>query len=147
MAGVPIDPLAAARERAEQNAFWRHLGVVVDAAEPGWVRLRVPVRDQLRNGPGAPLHGGVLSALIDMSVGGALATVAERAEGGVDQTTLDLNVSFLAAATTGAVLAEGRLLRRGRTIAFGEGRVTDEGGRLLAVGRATYMLLAPRPAP
>jgi acyl-coenzyme A thioesterase PaaI-like protein len=38
-------------------------------------------------------------------------------------------------------VAEGSILRKGRTIAFGEARITDATGRLLAVGRATYMLL------
>ena len=139
------DPLAVVRERAQRNHYWRHLGVEVDAAGEGWVRLKVPVRDEMRNGPGAPLHGGVFSALVDMAVGGALATTSARAEGGVDQTTLDLNVSFMAAATAGSVLAEGRLLRRGRAIAFGECRITDDAGKLLAVGRATYMIVPPRP--
>jgi uncharacterized protein (TIGR00369 family) len=64
----------------------------------------------------------------------------------VGQTTLDLNVSFLASASEGAVFAEGRILRKGRTVAFGEATITDAGGRLLAVGRATYMILAPRGA-
>ena len=143
-AGVPADPLAIVRERTQRNHYWRHLGVEVAAAGEGWVRLTVPVRDELRNGPGAPMHGGVFSALVDMAVGGALATTSERAEGGVDQTTLDLNVSFMAAATAGAVTAEGRLLRRGRAIAFGECRISDDAGKLLAVGRATYLIVAPR---
>jgi acyl-CoA thioesterase len=144
-AGVPGDPLTSSHERTQSNLFWRHLGVEVDSAGDGWVRLRVAVRDELRNGPGAPMHGGVLSSLVDMAVGGALATTQERAEGGVNQVTLDLNVSFVAAATAGVVVAEGRLLRRGRSVAFGEARITDEAGRLLAVGRATYMIPGPRP--
>jgi uncharacterized protein (TIGR00369 family) len=63
----------------------------------------------------------------------------------VGQSTLDLNVSFLAAAGDGDLFAEGRLLRRGRTIAFGEARISDASGRLVAVGRATYMLLTSKP--
>jgi acyl-coenzyme A thioesterase PaaI-like protein len=53
-------------------------------------------------------------------------------------------VSFVGAARGDAVYAEGRILRRGRTIAFGETRVTDGAGALVAVGRATYMIIAPR---
>jgi len=141
---VPDDLLTLVRERTQTNRFWRHLGVEVEDAAPGRVRLRVPVRDELRNAPGAPVHGGVLSALVDMAVGGALATLHEASEGGVGQATLDLNVSFIGAATAGAVVAEGRILKRGRTIAFGEATVTDEAGRLLAAGRATYMLVGAR---
>ena len=49
------------------------------------------------------------------------------------------------AAGDGDLFAEGRLLRRGRTIAFGEARISDASGRLVAVGRATYMLLTSKP--
>ena len=132
------------RERARTNLFWRTLGVEVEDAKDGWVRLRVPIRDDLRNATGAPLHGGVYSALVDMAVGGALSTLHAEAAGGVGQTTLDLNVSFIAAATEGAVYAEGQILKRGRSVAFGEARITDGQDRLLAVGRATYMIIAAR---
>jgi uncharacterized protein (TIGR00369 family) len=142
---MPVDLLTLTRERTQANLFWRYLGVQVDDAGDGWVRLRVPVADGLRNAAGAPVHGGVLSALVDMAVGGALSTTHDNAGGGVGQTTLDLNVSFLAAAGDGDIVAEGRLLRRGRSIAFGEARITDGAGKLVAVGRATYMLLQPKP--
>ena len=142
---MPADLLTLTRERAQANLFWRYLDVQVDDAGEGWVRLRVPVKDGLRNAAGAPVHGGVLSALVDMAVGGALGTTHDNAAGGVGQATLDLNVSFLAAAGDGDILAEGRLLRRGRSVAFGEARITDGAGKLVAVGRATYMLLQPKP--
>jgi uncharacterized protein (TIGR00369 family) len=141
---MPDDRLIAIRQRAQDNLFWRHLGIEVEDAKEGWVRLRVPVRDELRNAAGAPVHGGVYSALVDTAVGGALSTLHDSAAGGVGQTTLDLNVSFLASASEGAVFAEGRILRRGKSIAFGEATITDSAGRLVAVGRATYMILAPR---
>jgi uncharacterized protein (TIGR00369 family) len=136
------DPLAVVRARAQSNLFWRHLGTEVVDAKPGWVRLRVPVRDDLRNATGAPVHGGVMSALVDMAVGGALSTLHAASAGGVGQSTLDLNVSFVAAASDGEVFAEGRIIKRGRTIAFGEASITDGQGRLVAVGRATYMIIA-----
>ncbi len=134
------DLLERVRARARDNAFWRYLGVEVAEASEGRVRLLVRARDEIRNAPGAPVHGGVFSALVDMAVGGALATMHEAAAGGVGQTTLDLNVSFIGAGT-GDVIAQGR---RGRTIAFGEATITDEAGKLLAVGRATYMILPPK---
>lgn len=140
---MPSDLLTVTRQRAQDNLFWRYLGVIVEEAGEGWVRLRVPVKDGLRNAAGAPVHGGVLSALVDMAVGGALGTTHENAAGGVGQTTLDLNVSFISSAVDGDLVAEGRLLRRGRSIAFGEARITDGAGKLVAVGRATYMLLQP----
>jgi uncharacterized protein (TIGR00369 family) len=141
---VADELLASVRARAHANLFWRHLGIEVEAAAEGWIRLRVPMRDELRNAAGAPVHGGVLATLIDAAIGGALGTYGTAAAGGTDQATLDLNVSYVGAARGDALLAEGRIIRRGRTIAFGETRVTDPAGTLVAVGRATYMLLSPR---
>ena len=141
---MPPDPLTAVRARAQSNLFWRHVGVEVADAREGWVRLRVPIRAALCNAAGAPVHGGVYSALVDMAVGGALSTLHDEAAGGVGQTTLDLNVSFLAAATAGDIFAEGRILKRGRSIVFGEAQITDNAGKLLATGRATYMIIAGR---
>jgi len=135
------DLLDAARERARTNLFWRYLGIEVVDAKPGWVRLAVPIRDEIKNAAGAPVHGGVYSALVDTAVGGALATLHEASAGGVGQTTLDLNVSFLSGASEGEIFAEGRILRRGRTIAFGEATISDREGKVVAVGRATYMIL------
>jgi uncharacterized protein (TIGR00369 family) len=141
---VAEDLLADVRERAHANLFWRYLGIEVEAAGEGWIRLRVPLRDELRNAAGAPVHGGVLATLVDAAIGGALGTYGSAAAGGVDQATLDLNVSFVGAARGDGLLAEGRIIRRGRTIAFGETRVTDAAGNLVALGRATYMIIIPR---
>src|SRR4030095_13674705 len=93
---------------------------------------------------GAPVHGGVLATVVDAAVGGALGTYGSAAAGGVDQATLDLNVTYIAAARGEAIFAEGKIIRRGRSVAFGETRVTDASGTLVAVGRATYMIIQPR---
>lgn len=141
---VADDLLAAVRARAQANLFWRTLGIEVVDARPGTIRLRLPIRDELCNAAGAPLHGGVVCSLVDMAIGGALGTLREASAGGVNQTSIELNVSFMAAARQGDVFAEGRILKHGRTLAFGEASITDADGNLLAVGRATYMILGPR---
>jgi uncharacterized protein (TIGR00369 family) len=141
---VADDLLGLARDRTRLNRFWQYLGIEVVDVREGWARLRVRVRDELRNAPGAPVHGAVYAALVDAAVGCALSTVNEASGGGVGQTTLDLNVTYLAAARGSEIYGEGTLLKRGRTIAFGDVRVTDADGTPVAVGRATYMILAPR---
>jgi uncharacterized protein (TIGR00369 family) len=136
--------LERARERGRDNSYWGYLGIEVDDAGEGWIRLRLTIRDELRNGQAAPLHGGVLSSLIDAAVGGALGTVNESNQGGVGQATLDLNITYIGAAREGTVTAEGRIIRKGGTIAFGEADIRNEAGDLIARGRVTYMLLRPR---
>lgn len=138
------DLLAGLRERTRANNFWRTIGVEAVDADEGYAKLRVPIRDDLRNADGAPVHGGVISFLVDAAVGGALGTLHEGSTGGVGQVTLDLNVTFLGAARSGAILAEGRILKRGGTIAFGEVTVTDEAGEAIAKGRVTYLIRRPK---
>src|SRR5207247_9043765 len=94
-------------------------------AKVGAVLVNSPILDGLRNAGGAPVHGGVYSALVDMAVGGALSTLHEAAAGGVGQATLDLNVSFVGAVTEGPIFAEGRIIKRGRTVAFGQAGCVD----------------------
>src|SRR3972149_4893646 len=48
---MPADLLTLTRERAKANLFWRYLGVQVDDAGEGWVRLRSP---RPRRAPAAP---------------------------------------------------------------------------------------------
>lgn len=56
-------------------------------------------------------------------------------------TTLDLQVNNLAAAASGKIIAEGRLIRMGRTIGLAEGTLKDENGRLLVQGTSKMFVL------
>ena len=97
------DLLARVREAARTNLYWRFLGIELEDAGEGWVRLRVPVRDELKNRAVGRLHGGVYSSLVDGAVGAARMTLSEQG-----QATLDLNVSFLASVSEGDIFAVGR---------------------------------------
>src|SRR6478736_954407 len=55
-------------------------------------------------------------------------------------TIVGLSVDFLAAAQGQQVIAEARVLRRGRNLCFCDVDVTDAGGRLVAKGIVTYKL-------
>ncbi|HWO94158.1 MAG TPA: PaaI family thioesterase, partial [Dehalococcoidia bacterium] len=102
---------------------------------------RLPVTDQLRNGPRASLHGGVLAAVVDAAIASALATLLpEDTEAGALTATLDLNITYISAVREGELRAEGRILRRGRSIAFGQTDIFDATGELVSTGRATYRI-------
>lgn len=138
------DLFARVRERGRRNTFWQTVGLEVTNAGEGFADLSLDVRDDLRNGPQTSLHGGVLASAIDAAVAAALATLLPvDTEAGTLTSTLDLNVSFLAPAMSGRLTIKGRILRRGRSIAFGQADVFDEQGAMLATGRATYNIRAP----
>ena len=59
-------------------------------------------------------------------------------------TSLDLNVTNLAAVRGGKLITEARVVRQGRSISISEAAVKDETGRLLAYGTSKLMSLEGR---
>src|SRR5262249_26690889 len=96
-----------------------HLGVSVEDLDDGRVRLSLPVRKHFLNEVGL-VHGGVASLLLDGAMGRAI--VRTLAEGEMCA-TVHLSVQFLAAAPMTTIRAEGRVVKRGRSVAFLEGEV------------------------
>ncbi|HEY7270627.1 MAG TPA: PaaI family thioesterase, partial [Dehalococcoidia bacterium] len=114
---------------------------------PGRATLRLPLADKILNGGQGVPHGGALCSAMDIAVGIALnAANAEAAatEGRMGQTTTDINVSFLSGAREGPLTIDAHLIRRGGTLAVGESTVRDATGNVVAVGRATFMILRAR---
>ncbi|MDX1509973.1 MAG: PaaI family thioesterase [Nitriliruptorales bacterium] len=84
------------------------------------------------------LHGGLLGALADMAIGGAIATTLEDGE---SFTTLTLNANYLGAVVQGSVTASAEVVRRGRRTAFVRCRI-DHGDRHVAEFDSICMILA-----
>ena len=63
---------------------------------------------------------------------------------GTGYTTLELKISLVRGISeaTGKVRAEGRVLTSGRRVGNAEGRLVDAGGKLLAHGTSTCLIMA-----
>lgn len=90
------------------------------------------------------IQGGYCAVILDDTMAmGALAKIG----GGYALPTLDMNLAYLRAAPMGEqVVAEGWLVRRGRTVAFLEGQLLDAEGRICTKASITCMV-RERPAP
>jgi uncharacterized protein (TIGR00369 family) len=91
--------------------------------------------------PIGSVHGGIAATILDSCMGCAVHTTLEA---GVAYTTTDLQVRYLRAMsdTTGRVLAEGRVIHRGKRTATAEGRLFVESDeRLLAHGTTGCVIL------
>ena len=139
--------LDALRARIDDGsvAYWTTLGIVVDRVDAaGHVTLSLPMRPELGTRRADVMHGGAIASLIDAAAGAAVFTLRENGDDTwTGQATLDMNVTFLNAATT-AVVAEANVLRHSRSLAFVAVDVRDRDGALLAVGRATYSIIRQR---
>ncbi|HXY72535.1 MAG TPA: PaaI family thioesterase [Actinomycetota bacterium] len=114
------------------------MGIEVLEASGQSVTARMPVDGNLQ--PYGVLHGGATAALCETvgSIGASIAAPDRMAMG------IELNVNHLRSVGGGSITAVGTVLHSGRTTAVWDVRVTDDDGRLVAVGRLT---LAVREVP
>lgn len=101
--------------------------------EKGTIRLSFMATDAFLNPAGA-VQGGILVAMLDDTMGPALWVMNGEETYSV---TIDLSVSFLAAAKPGLLYGEGRVVQRGKTIAFLEAQLSDPDGRIVARSTAS----------
>ncbi len=99
----------------EQSPYSKFLGVKLELIDESGARLVLPYQDANSN-PGQALHGGC-AASIGAIAGQAIARTALGAEAGPFHTA-QMQVSYLAAAIGEDIVAEARLLRRGRELCF-----------------------------
>ncbi len=120
-----------------ESPFYRHLGMEVIEAGEGRARLRLPVKDELKNLYGI-LHGGVIAALLDSSCSIAVGTLLEADEAAV---TLDQRINYISNVKEGVLYGEGRALHKGRYTGVGQAEVRDEEGNLVAAGMTTSFVI------
>jgi uncharacterized protein (TIGR00369 family) len=123
---------------AEPLPFAKLLGLELVTVTPERVEAVLCVREELCTRP-AILHGGAVIALADTL--GAIATVANLAEGATT-TTIESKTNFLAAIPLGdTARAECIPLHRGRTTMVWQTRVTRSDGRVAALVIQTQLVL------
>lgn len=109
--------------------------------DPDRARVRLPLRDELRQ-PFGLLHGGVMSSLVESICSRATAlAVAERGMIAMGQS---ISVNFIRPITEGAIEVEARARHRGRTTWVWDVEVRDDEVRLCALAQMT---IAVRPRP
>jgi uncharacterized protein (TIGR00369 family) len=100
------------------------------------LELRLPPREELEGGAGpGHLHGGAIGALLDTA-----ATFALLAAGVARAPTVNYRVDLLRPAANTALRATARVRRRGRTLAVVDVEAHDDAGRLVALGRFTFVV-------
>ena len=109
--------------------------------EAGTIEVAFTATEQFLN-PIGVVHGGLLAAMLDDTMGPALVATLGP---GQFAPTADLHVQFLRPARPGRLLGRGRVVRRGRDIAFMAGELLDEGGQIVAVATATAQIRAVGP--
>ena len=96
----------------DRQGMMLHLGVRLLQVEPGRVTLALPYSDRVTQQQGG-FHGGAMGALADIAGGYAALTVAPE---GMEVTTVEYKINFLAAFQGGELQATGRVSKAGKRI-------------------------------
>ena len=88
--------------------------------------------------PMGTLHGGILCDIADAAMGMAFASTLAPKE---SFTTVELKINFFRPVWEAQLKAEGRVVRRGRSLGYVECDITDERGRLVAKAASTCLAL------
>jgi uncharacterized protein (TIGR00369 family) len=115
------------------------IGFELEEADEGHVVFSIVPGEQHYN-PIGSVHGGVAATLLDSAMGAAVHSTLQE---GTAYVTLEVKFNLVRpiSAETGRVLAEGKVIHRGRSVATVEASLrTAEGDKLLAHGTSTCLI-------
>jgi acyl-CoA thioesterase len=123
----------------DANPFFSTIGVEIGPYGDGTALLSLEIGPGLLNGDGW-LQGGMYTALADEAMALALYTALGPEEG---IATISETTSFLRGVREGTIVARGRVIKKGRRVAFAEAFVRGESpdGPLLATSQASFAVI------
>jgi uncharacterized protein (TIGR00369 family) len=121
------------KDGRQANPFFCLTGIDIVHVEAGKTLLRMPVRPDMHNGVGW-LQGGMLVAIADEAMALALYPLLEKDEG---IATIAESTSFIKGIRKGTILAEARVIKKGRRVAFMEAEVWADEGEKILLSRTT----------
>lgn len=125
----------------DANPFFRLMDIELGPYGGGEAVLFMPVRPDMLNGVGW-LQGGLYSALCDEAMALALFTLLENGEA---IATISESTSFLQGIRKGSIVARAKVIKKGRTVAFVEGRVMSrDDATSLSCTQASFAIIPKR---
>jgi len=105
-------PLTRVQASFERQGMMQHLGARLLQVEPGLCVIALPYSDKVTQQQDG-FHGGAMGALADIAGGYAGLTMAPQ---GMEVTTVEYKINFLAALRDGELRATGRVVKAGRRV-------------------------------
>jgi uncharacterized protein (TIGR00369 family) len=135
-----IDLSADLAERMAATSFYPWFGFSIVSARRGEVEIAMEAEPHHLNLQGL-VHGGVIATMLDSAAGMSVKTTLEE---GRRHVTAQLSVTYLSPAQPGRLLARGKALRVGVSIAHAESEVLDDRGRAVAKATAVISVMPAR---
>ena len=128
--------------------FNKVLGLKVESLDPQAPKLRFDMKPELIGNPRRQiLHGGVISAVLDVAAGFAIHLAVAKVKDEDPERgnfpsigTIDLRVDYLRPGRGKFFIATGRVVRLGNRVAVAHMEMANDTGELIATGGAAYMV-------
>ena len=128
--------------------FNKVVGMKVESVDPVAPKLRFDMRPELiGNARLQILHGGVISAVLDVAAGFAIhlavmrKKLEEPKEGHFPNIgTINLHIDYLRPGRGRYFIATGRVVRLGNRVAVAQMELVNDSAELIATGNAAYMI-------
>jgi len=116
---------------------WRVLEAEIGS---GRIRLQFEGKPEFVN-PVGNIQGGFLAGMLDYVLSDALATTLDEGEVGP---TVEFKVNYVHPSKLGVILGNGRVVHKGRSLAFLEGDLRTPDGELIATASGTARIVHSR---
>ena len=132
---LDLDRLVTAVQNSD---FYQLLGMEIVDIKPGYSKLRLRFRKTLTHAGGVG-HGGVMASIADSCIACALFGMIEDPKD-LGISTIEMKLNYFRPFKEGEMIAEGRIIQKGSSIAVGEMDVHDGNGLVYGKGISTYKL-------
>jgi uncharacterized protein (TIGR00369 family) len=131
-----MDILRDLIKRGETCPYYTLLNMKIREVKDGYARLTMELEKKhlqfLKT-----VHGGAIASLADSAA--AWATVGSAGVKTIP-VTVEMKINFLAPVESGLLVAEARIVHKGKTISLSDVEVKDNKGRIVAKSLVTYYL-------
>src|ERR1700757_57814 len=134
--GTPLKADFRTRAKTNDVAVARLIGFEAKQIADGRAVVTLAAGPQHAN-PMGTLHGGILCDIADAAMGMAFASTLAEEE---TFTTVELKINFFRPVWEANLKAEGRVVRRGRSLGYLECEIADERGQLIAKAASTCLV-------
>ncbi len=135
--GIPSKSDFRTRAKTNDVAVARLIGFEAKEIADGRAVVTLAAGPQHAN-PMGTLHGGILCDIADAAMGMAFASTLAPDE---SFTTVELKINFLRPVWQALLRANGKVVRRGRSLGYVECEITDKRGQLVAKAASTCLVL------
>jgi uncharacterized protein (TIGR00369 family) len=132
--------LQGATEQARRdNTLHDLMALSVIRHDDSATALTMELTESVRGSAEGTVHGGMLATLADVAAAFSLSGTYDAQT--LRPVTTDMHIRYYRQPRSGPILAEARIVHKGRRLLSVESSVTDAEERVLARATATYMLV------